>query len=39
METPPMLSKANDGETGFLYLAVSSYALSAALIWEDAKIQ
>jgi len=34
-----MLSMANDGETLFLYLAVSSHALSAALIREDAKIQ
>ncbi|MDQ4222773.1 reverse transcriptase-like protein, partial [Pseudomonas aeruginosa] len=34
-----MLSKANDGETLFLYLAVSSHALSAALVREDAKVQ
>jgi len=39
MEMPPMLSKANDGETLFLYLAVSSHAFSAALIREDVKIQ
>jgi len=30
MEKPPMLSKPNDGEILFLYLAVSSHALSAA---------
>jgi len=34
-----MLSKANDGETLFLYLVVSSHALSAALVREDARIQ
>jgi len=39
MEKPPMLSKPNDGETLFLYLAVSSHALSAALIREDEKVQ
>ena len=39
MEMPPILSMANDGETLFLYLVVSSHALSAALIREDAKIQ
>jgi len=34
-----MLLKPNDGETLFLYLAVSSHALSAALIPEDDKVQ
>jgi len=34
-----MLSKPNDGEDLFLYLAVSSHALSAALVREDSKIQ
>jgi len=38
-ESPPMLSKANDGETLFLYLAVFSHALSAGLVREDAKVQ
>ena len=39
MEKPPMLSKPADDETLFLYLAVSSHALSAALIREDDKVQ
>jgi len=39
MEKPPMLSKPNDGKILFLYLAVSSHALSATLIREDEKVQ
>jgi len=39
MATPPMLSKPNDGEDLFLYLAVSAHALSAALVREDSKVQ
>ena len=34
-----MLSKPKDGESLFLYLAVSSHALSAALVREEDKVQ
>ena len=39
METPPILSRPGDGEDLLIYLAVSSHALSAALIREDKRIQ
>ena len=39
MEAPPILSKPGNGEDLFIYLAVSSHALSAALVREDAKVQ
>ena len=34
-----MLSKPRDGDDLFLYLAISSHALSDALVREDAKVQ
>ncbi|XP_063942737.1 uncharacterized protein LOC135150384 [Daucus carota subsp. sativus] len=39
MAEPPLLSKPVDGETLYVYLAVSEKALSAVLVREDRKIQ
>ena len=39
LSKPPLLSKLVDGKTLFLYLAVSEYAISGALIREEEKIQ
>ena len=36
---PPLLSKLVEGEPLFLYLAISEYAISGALIKEGEKIQ
>ena len=36
---PPLLSKPIDGEQLFLYLSVSKYAVSGALIREEEKVQ
>ena len=36
---PPLLSKPIEGEPLFLYLMVSKYAVSGALIWEEEKVQ
>ena len=36
---PPLLSKPTDGKLLFLYLAVSEYAISGALIREEEKVQ
>jgi len=30
-----LLSKPSSGETLYLYLAVSEFAVSGALVWED----
>lgn len=37
MKTPPILSKPDKGKDLFVYLAISSHALSAALTREDAR--
>nr|XP_017227761.1 PREDICTED: uncharacterized protein LOC108203368 [Daucus carota subsp. sativus] len=39
MAEPPLLSKPIDGETLYVYLAVSEQALSAVLVREELKIQ
>ena len=39
MEVPSILSKRDSGEDLFIYLAISSHALSAVLVREDARIQ
>ena len=39
METPPILSKPDEGEDLFVYLEISAHALGATLVLEDAKIQ
>ena len=36
---PPVLAKPIDGETLFIYLAVTEYAISAALVKEDDRVQ
>ena len=36
MMSPPLLSKPEDGETLYLYLAISDHAISAALIRDEA---
>ena len=36
---PPLLSKPIDGEQLFLYLAVSEYVISGALIREEERVQ
>ena len=35
---PPLLSKPIDGELLFLYLAISEYAISGALIREEERV-
>ena len=35
----PLISPSIIGEKLYLYLAVSSHALSSALIWEEGKVQ
>ena len=39
MGKPPLLVKLVEGEPFFLYLAVSEYAISGALIREEEKVQ
>ncbi|XP_063947571.1 uncharacterized protein LOC135152047 [Daucus carota subsp. sativus] len=39
MAEPPLLSKPIDGETLYVYLAVSEQALSAVLVREELKVQ
>lgn len=39
MKTPPILFKSLDKDDLFVYLAVSTRALSAALVREDAGVQ
>nr|XP_017246425.1 PREDICTED: uncharacterized protein LOC108218012 [Daucus carota subsp. sativus] len=39
MAEPPLLSKPIDGETLYVYLAVSGQALSAVLVREELKVQ
>ena len=36
---PPLLSKPTNGEPLFLYLAISEYAISGALIREEERVQ
>ena len=36
---PPLLSKLIEGETLYLYLAISEEAYSAALVREEEKVQ
>ena len=39
LSNPPLLSPSKEGENLYLYLAVSAIAVSAALIWEDDRMQ
>ena len=39
LSNPPLLSPSKQGESLYLYLAVSEIAVSAALIWEECKKQ
>ena len=39
MGRPPLLSKPTDGEPLFLYLAVTEYVISRALIKEEERVQ
>ena len=39
LSAPPLLSPSQPGEELFLYLAISSVAVSAALIREEEKVQ
>jgi len=39
LTNPPLLSRPDEGEILYLYLAVSSSAVSIALVWEDSGIQ
>ena len=38
LSKPPLLLKPTDGEPLFLYLAISEYAISRALIREEEKV-
>jgi len=35
LSNPPLLSPSKEGEDMYLYLVVSTTAMSAALIWEE----
>ena len=39
LSSPPLLSKPVVGEELYLYLAISSIAISTVLMWEQEKIQ
>ena len=39
MAQPPVLSKPVDGETLFIYLAITEYAASAVLVREEEGVQ
>ena len=39
LSKPPLLSKLVEGEPLYLYLAVTEYAISGALVKEEEKVQ
>ena len=39
LNNPPLLSPSKEGENLFLYLEVSTTAVSVALIWEENRVQ
>ncbi|XP_057734679.1 uncharacterized protein LOC130950160 [Arachis stenosperma] len=39
LAAPPVLGKPRDGEPLYLYLAITSEALAAVLVWEDGRTQ